>query len=410
MTPAVVVAGGLLILGLLADAPGLVVIAVLTLATSWLSTLWSRHGLAGVTYERRLEHDRAVWGDEVELTVTIDNAKLLPLAWIEAEDFASRDLSVRGRRLLASSRPGLAILQNLYSLGPYEQVRRTFHVIADHRGLYRFDSVRLSVADLFGRNVARSEEPSPATFLVRPRTVPVRTQTGSVVPLGTRRARRGQIEDPSLFAGVRPFQRGDPRRRIHERASARVGRPMSKRFEPSTARQALVALDIQTHDDPIWLLAYDEALVESLAVAAASLARQLLADGAACGLAVNGWTYSLARTGFVPPGRGVDQLSRIADALGRTSSTASLPFAQLLAGLPGRVAPGTLVFAMSSREPLAIVPVVRRLRSSGFEVRHIVLGPHARAHAARGRRLGIETFPARLDPDWRTSDALTIAI
>jgi uncharacterized protein (DUF58 family) len=409
MSLALAVALALVVLGVIAAAPGLVLLGVLMVATAWLSNLWSRRGLDDVRYERRLANDRAVWGDTVELAVTIENKKLLPLAWLQADDFATVEMTVADRPLIPSDRPGYGILRNVWTLAPFEQVLRRVNLEAAHRGLYRFESVRLSVADLFGRDVATREEDRPATFLVRPRTVPVRTASGQVVPLGTRRARHGLVEDPSLFAGVRPFQAGDPRRRVHERATARLGRPVSKRFDPSTARQALVALDVQTQDGPTWLLAYDEELVESLAVAAASLARRLLADGAACGIAVNGWTYQLAWTGFVPPRAGHEQLTRITDLLGRTSSVASVPFTSLLAELPARLPSGTLVVTVSSRDPVAIVPALRHLRSGGFEIRHVALGPRATAHAAVARRLGIDASHGRLEPDWRTSDALTLA-
>jgi uncharacterized protein (DUF58 family) len=403
------VAVALVILGAVFAAPGLVLLGVLALAVAWLSNLWSRRGLDRVSYERRLARSRVVWGDSVELSVTIENRKLLPLSWLQADDYATEGTVVRERPLIPSERPGYGVMRNVWSLAPYEQVLRRFHLEATHRGLYRFESVRLAVADLFGRDVAAREEKRAATFLVRPRTVPVRTAAGAVVPLGTRRARHGLTEDPSLFAGVRPFQQGDPRRRIHERATARVGRPVSKRFEPSTAREVLVALDVQTHDGPFWLLAYDEQLMEALAVSAGSLARQLLADGAACGLAANGWTYTVARSGFVAPRAGHDQLARITDLLGRTSSVASLPFSRLLAELPARLPRGALIITLSSRDPALIVPDLRRLRSSGFTIRHVALGPRGETHAALARRFGIDASYGRLHPDWRTSDALILA-
>lgn len=408
MNPSILVAGGLVFLGVVSTAPGLVLIGALGLMTSWLSTLWSRHGLDEVHYERRLANDRAVWGDRVEMTVTIENRKLLPLAWLRADDFATLETTLSDNSLIASERPGYAILRNVWTLAPFEEVRRRFHLDAVHRGLNRFESVQLSVADLFGRESASREERLPATFLVRPRMVPIRAAGRALVSSGSRRARHGLVEDPALFAGVRPFQLGDPRRRIHERATARIGRPVSKRFEPSTARQVVIALDIQTHDGPYWLMAYDEDLVEALAVAGASLARRFLADGAAVGLAVNGWTYSPAKTGFVPARGGSVQLGRVADLLGRTSSVASRPFERMIAGLPGRIPTGTLVFTVSSRDPGPVLLTLRRLRASGFDVRHVAMGERAREHAERARQAGIAALTGHLDPDWGTSDALTL--
>lgn len=399
----------LLVLGVLRGATGIILLAVLTVMTAWLSTLWSRRGLAHVSYQRHLANDRAVWGDHVDLEVSIENRKVLPLAWLRAEDFVTEGLQIVDHVLSSSGRYGFSVLQNVWSLGPFERIVRHHQINATHRGRVQFDSVRLTVADLFGDDGASREVDLLDTLLIRPRTVPVRTARGAVVPLGARRGLRGLVEDPSLFAGVRPFQAGDSRRRIHQRAFARTGRPLSKRFDPSTARQIVVALDIQTESVPYWSLAYEEDLVESLAVAAASLARRLVADGAACGVAFNGWTYSLARIGFVPPRAGGDQLIRIADQLARMSSTPSVPFDRVLATLPARLAPGTLVLTISSQDPIRFAPALRRLRASGYEHRHVSLGPDSVAHAARARLAGIDAVAGALDPDWRTSATLTLA-
>ena len=399
----------LLVLGILTRAPGIILLAVLIVLTTWLSTLWSRNGLARVTYRRHLANDRAVWGDHVDLEVAIENGKALPLAWLRAEDFVTEGLEIVDHVLTSSGRYGFSILQNVWSLGSFERIVRHHQIHATRRGRVEFDAVRLTVADLFGRDAASRETDLLDTLLIRPRTVPVHAARGAVVPLGARRSIRGLVEDPSLFAGVRPFQAGDSRRRIHQRAFARTGRPLSRRFDPSTARQIVVALDIQAENAPYWSLAYEHDLVESLAVAAASLARRLIADGAACGVAFNGWTYSLARVGFVPPRAGGDQLIRITDQLARMSSTPSVPFEHVLATLPARLAPGTLILTISSREPTRFAPTIRRLRASGYEHRHVSLGPDSIAQAARARLAGIDAVAGALDPDWQTSATLSLA-
>jgi hypothetical protein len=156
-------------------------------------------------------------------------------------------------------------------------------------------------------------------------------------------------------------------------------------------------------------MTYDDGVMESLAVVAASLARRLLADGAACGLAANGWTYTPSRIGFVAPRPGRDQLARVADILGRLTPIASVPFDDLLAVLPGRLAGGSLIWIVSSRDLAEVARPLRRLRASGFEVRSAAVGPRAAAHAALARRLGVAATAAHLRPDWRTADAVTLA-
>lgn len=408
-SPVGLVVAVLLVLGLWSGATGLVFVGLVVGVTAWLRTVWSRRGPIGLTYHRELGSERVVWGDRVPLTLVVENRKLLPLAWLTTDDFVSDDLVVDGAPVVPTERPGIASLRTTWSLAPYEEVRRHLEIVAERRGRFRFESVALTVADLFGRSAATVEEPLPATLIVRPRTVPVQVVGPAALPFGPRPIRRGLVEDPALFAGVRPFQPGDPRRRVHERAMARLGRPVSKRFEPSAVRDVVVALDVQTLPGPVWLLQWDEELVEALAVAAGSLARRVLDDGAACGLAVNAWTYQPDRIGFVPPRAGPGQLARILDLLGRMTPVPSMPYPRMLGMIARRVPAGSLVLGLTSRDPVELVPTLRRLRSSGFEVLLVALGPEAASHAAAARRHGLPVRLASLGSGWRTCHALELA-
>jgi uncharacterized protein (DUF58 family) len=400
---------GLVILGAFARAPGLLLVGALLLLSSLVRTLWSRYGLRSVSYERRLVRDRATLGEPVEMTVTAWNDKILPLAWLEADDLVSDGLVVRERPIQRSDRPGYASLRSSWTLAPFERVTTHLHVSADRRGVYRFGTVHLQVADLFGRDVAVRTEEHPEALLVRPRAVPVRLVTPELAPLGERRTRHGLFPDPALFAGVRPYQSTDAPRTIHWRATARVGQPVSKRFEPATSRRALIALDVQTNEEPYWMMVYDDDLLESLIVAAASLARFILDDGGSVGLAANAWSGSMRRTAFVPPAGGPAQLPTVLDALARLSVFASTPFDVLLGDLVTRLAPGTAVIVVSGHDPTDALPIEARLATSGFPVTHVAFGKGRQRWADAARRAGLPARAAALDRGWRDSEAMELA-
>jgi len=399
----------LIVIGAFTATPGLLLVGALLILSSVVRTLWSRYGLRGLTYERRLVRDRVTIGEEVELLVSAWNDKLLPLAWLEADDLVSEGLLVRERPVSRSDRPGFSALRSTWTLAPFERVTTHLHVSAHRRGVYRFGPVRLQVADLFGRDVAvRSDEISD-TLLVRPRSVPVQIATPELAPLGERRARFGLHPDPSLFAGVRPFQPGDPRRAVHWRATARLGQPVSKRYEPATIRRTVIALDVQTNEEPYWMMVYDEDALESLVVATASLARFVLEDGGSVGLAANAWSGTLARTAWVAPASGEGQLPAILDALARLSVFASSPFEVLLRDLTARLEPGTSVIVVSGHDPRPVLGLEARLVSSGFPVTHVALGARRTDWADAARRAGLTARMADLDRGWRDSTALELA-
>ena len=399
----------MVIAGALLGAPGLLLIGGLTLLSRWLTTLWSRYGLASIGFERRIATSRAVWGDQVPLDVEVWNRKLLPVPLLTADDHVTDTLRVVGRTLVASERPGQGVLQNSWSLLWYERVVRHLVIDARRRGAFTFGPIRLTVSDLFERGTNSEERELPGELLVRPRTVPVRAPHPAQAPLGTSRARSSLFTDPSRFAGVRPYEPGDPMRRIHWRATARVGEPVSRRYEPVHERQVLLAVDLQTVPGPYWLMLFDDDQVEALCVAAASLARRMLRTDTACGLLVGAQLAGGRRWSYLPPSAAASQLGRIEDVLARVQPILSLPFERLLGVVPRRLAPGGTVLSLGARDPEPYVHRLRRLSRTGYAVTHLCFGPDGEAHRAGMAALGIAAHIAELDPDWKNADALVLA-
>lgn len=398
----------MLLVGAALAAPGLLLIGGLTLLSRWLTTLWSRYGLASITFERRLGSHRAVWGDEVTLDVEVWNAKLLPVPLLVVDDFVTDSLRVLGRRLGPSERPGRGVLANAWSLLWFERVVRHLRIDARRRGVFAFGPIRLTVSDLFERGTNSEERELPDELLVRPRTVPVHAAQPALAPLGTTRTRASLFADPAQFAGVRAYQPGDPARQIHWRATARVGRPVSRRYEPVNERQVLLAVDLQTVPGPHWLMLFDDEQVEALCVAAASLARRSLHDGAACGLMLGTQLAGGRRWAYLPPSAATGQLGRIEDVLARVQPILSLPFEQLLAVVPRRLPPGGTVEVLSARDPSPFVDPLRRLSRSGYAVRLLALGDEREAHGRLASAAGLDGGVADLAPSWREADALVL--
>jgi uncharacterized protein (DUF58 family) len=401
------------VIGAVAGVPGLVLVAAITLVYGTLTRLWTRYGVRRVEYGRTLGASRAVVGDEVALDVTIWNRKPLPLPWVAVDDLVTDGITIREQPQLDrdQERHGRRILFNAWSLAWYERVVRHFHVDADRRGSYEFGPFRMRIRDILGRDAAETEPEEAGTdsLVISPRTAPVRSTGHDLAPIGDRRARQGLVHDPALFGGVRPFQPGDSLRRIHWRATARLGEPVSRRYEPARGREVLIALDVQTIEGPHWQMTYDDEAFESLCVAAGSIARRLLADGAACGLAAASFTGTVETTAFLAPDAAAGQVTRVGALLARIGPVSSSPYERLLTWLTRRIPPGTTILALTARDPRTWLAAVRRLARSGYGVEIVCMGPDAALHAAAARHLGLRVRVGTLDPDWRTADALVLA-
>jgi uncharacterized protein (DUF58 family) len=398
----------LLIVGTYLAVPVAVILAIVVLLIEAVRRIWSRYGLTGVTYTRRLERDRIGWGEEIPVSIEIWNRKHLPLAWLRADDTASPGLVIRERGL-AIGRTGRGVLRNVWTLAPFERVTRHFHVGADRRGVYELGPVELAVGDLFADHAAAEELPGIDRFLVRPRTVPATALRRQDTLGGADRSRFGLTQDPSRYAGIRDYAPGDPLRRVHPRASARLGRPVVKRFEPSRDREVLIALDVQTRAGPAWETGLDDEAAETLFVVAASLARSLALERAAIGLAAAGYHGTVSRFAFLPVSEAPGQAERVLDLLARISSHPSEPFERLIGMLLRAVRMGTTVVVVTARDPSPYLIHLRRLERAGCPIVIVACGPGAASDAAVARSAGLAARSARLDGPWRTAAHLMMS-
>jgi uncharacterized protein (DUF58 family) len=405
MTPLMVAAIALVVIGAFLRVPVIVILGLIAGALEAAHMLWARRGLTGVRYSRRLAAERMNWGNEIEMRIEVWNRKRLPLAWLRAVEEVSSGVSVRHRP--GAAEETVTALRNTWTLAPFERVVRHVWVTANRRGVHSIGPTHVSVGDLLARDAAGIHLDAVDHFVVWPRVVPALGLARPDRWGDADRATFGLIEDPARFAGVRPYSPGDPMRRIHARTSARLGRPMTKRFEPSRERQLLVALDIQTVGGRDWdMLSPGGGDVEALYVVAASLVRSLAADGASFGLTAAGFTRTPTTFADVGIGSGANHADRVLDVLARLSPYPSAPFSLLLARIRRRYRGGTTVLIVTMRDPRPFLEDMRRLRRAGFGVIVLTCGPAAAEDALSARRAGFKARAAQLDGPWQTATRL----
>jgi uncharacterized protein (DUF58 family) len=397
----------LVLAGSLLGIPAVVLLGLALALAEGVRATWSRRGLRGLSYVRSLPRARGVVGDEMPLDLTVWNRSALPLSWVRAVDEASAGVEVRERDLV-DTETGSGLV-NGWTLAPFERVTRHYHLVARRRGVHSLGPVRLETGDLFARSASVGSDERVDRWLVRPRTVAVVTVEREHEWGGDRRARRGLVEDPTRYAGVRPYQPGDPIRAIHWRATARTGTPVVRRFEPARHREVVVVLDLQTVEGRGWALGYDDDAVETLCVVVASLVRRLRDDGAAVGIAAAGYAGAPRPFVLVPPGSSSDQLGRCLDVLARLGSLPSAQAGRLLTWVLRSSRPGTAFVVVSARDPVSFLPALRRVARTGHPVALVALGKDAAEHAARARAAGIDARSGALDSAWATASRLVVA-
>ncbi len=78
-----------LVLGLVTQTMSIALIGGLVLATIGVSRLWNETTLAEIEFRRQLDADRALPGDQVNLSLTVINRKPLPAASLRIDEHVS---------------------------------------------------------------------------------------------------------------------------------------------------------------------------------------------------------------------------------------------------------------------------------------------------------------------------------
>lgn len=352
----------LLLVIALATQTRLLLVSVLgTLAICGLAQLWRRYGIRDVIYEREFGEHRLFPGEQTLLRLRLTNRKLLPLPWLSI----SEEFSVGLRPLDEPERPKslrrFAVRQS-FTLGPFEQVERDIPLLAVARGCYRFAAVPAAVGDPFGLYRAEGTLGQQEEVLVYPALLEGwQYRLDSQQPFGDVAARRPLWPDPARLAGVRDYIPGDPLHRLHWRATARVGHLQTRRFDPATALQLVVVLDVNTAEQA-WQ-GVDHALLERSISVAASIARDAVERRLPVGLLANALTVNSDRTIWVPPGRSPDQFPVMLEQLARLIPYFGLPIGQVLERELPQLPFGAaiiLVSALDSTDTAATVAMLQR--------------------------------------------------
>ena len=387
--------------GAVVGVPGVVAVGVVAAGAAAARAVWSRGGSEAIEYTRRLSSDRVVCGDDVGLEIGVRNRSPLPVPWVRTVEILGRGVSIH--RPIGARQRGIGVGEAIrgelvvgWSLGPFESAVRRFAIRTVRRGVFELGPSAVGSGDLLGRPMPSYEIAGRAQFVVRPRMVGVHGLDDARDWDGDRRARVGLVEDPSRYAGVREYRPGDPLRRIHWRAAARIGRPLTRRYDPSRRQDVLLALDLRAPRGPEVGPAERDEATEAIIVATISLARGLLGEGAAVGLAVAGFAGG-RRILFLPPNATTTGLELMADLLARLDAIPSMAFPVLLEDVARRVPPGTTIVSLGAVDPLEAVPALRSLRRGGFGVLHLAFGRDGAGFAARAVAAGIPARPANLD-------------
>ena len=314
----------LLVIAAVTREPVVLVAAAAALAGWLVSEFSGRVALRGVTVTCELQPSRMVAGDLFTARITIVNRKPFPMPWLEVR------LTLPDGIDPEPATPGMSrgSVGAAFSPKGHERVTLAFPLRATRRGAYELGPLRIRSGDWLGfAHVEATWTTWPTStgsshIVVYPKPLSVADRhRPSLRPLAETATKRGLLQDPLRFRGVRQHRSGDPRKEIHWKASARLGSLHTKQYEPATSLDAVFLLNVATYDQ-YWIQADPDA-AETVISATVELIRHAADAGRQIGLVTNGIdnvTHEQPRSAL---GRGPRPLVRSLEILARLGPYAS---------------------------------------------------------------------------------------
>jgi uncharacterized protein (DUF58 family) len=253
------------------------------------SVFFKKLGFKGLTYHRTFNKQTAFPNEKIEIVDEITNKKLLPLPWVSVEAKMSRYLvSVVDEHVPNEDQ----FHQTLFSLLPYQQIKRRHHMIVKKRGVYQLASVALTLGDMFGFSDTYQSHETTGKLIVYPKLYRKNSLPSDVqVFLGEQTVNRWIIEDPFLKIGTRDYQVGDASHKINWKQTAKRRELQVNEHDHTRELDLTIVLNIDQSDD-IWLPINDEALFEESLSIVGSMFYQLNQQAAPFSFVTNAVTIN----------------------------------------------------------------------------------------------------------------------
>lgn len=369
--PGLVLMAGTMVAAAWFGMAGLVLVAGLVAATGLVARGWAYLSLRAVRLSCAVSAHRAFPADEIQFSVEIDNAKLLPLSWLEAEIAMPAEL-VPGDELLGTDNEGASCLRFATALGPYRKAVLRRPIACLKRGYHRIGAGTLRSSDVFGLFIRTRAFATGEALVVYPRIHPV-SELGlpAYQPLGAARDPRRLFEDPGRPMALRPYTPETPFKAIAWSASARTGELMARQCEPTVSLDTALYLAVDSFGPQ------DEVLFEMAVSAAASIASHELENRRQVGIFANGLQADGTGAVVVPASRAPDQQTVILERLARLGREPSETFRAFLdATLPATAGRATLA-VIARQFDAALLERLRQLHERGRPVVLLQAGPGA---------------------------------
>ncbi len=354
----------MILFGVGLKSPALVVLAIMLLTIIPVAWAWNRAALYRVSYERALSEHRVFAGETIDLTIRVNNRKLLPLAWVRVDDPFPAMLPPTNKELAPSHIPLTGYLVHRAALGPFERARWDYRLDCKQRGYYLLGPARLKSGDLFGLFEQSATLARADRLIVYPHIAPMEDwNLPAKDPVGEVKARVPLFDDPLRPRGVRDYHPDDAPKHIHWRMTARRGELQVKQYDPTMDHQWMLFVNVATFEQT-WQGVEPEKLERVISLAA-SIANFAAEQKIAVGLIANGTWPDADQRLKILPSRDPNHLRHILEALAAITSFVTTPIETLLRAESPKLAWGATLVMITAIVTEPMLAEMARMQKVG---------------------------------------------
>ena len=216
---------------------------LLVLLLGFGASLWSSSVLHKTSVQIGEGQTACHAGDTLPLTLIVHSRSLFPLIWLDVTVPFGEKLIVKREgddhpelESNGYSKPQYGLRERFAWLLWQQEITCEETLETLRRGVVPIDSIRLQAGDGLGlaANFRDAALERPVRLVVYPRLVPVDIRPFTRLVTLAEAGAKGQTEDITLLKSSRPYQHGDPMKRINWRYLAMTGRMEVNQYETIT--------------------------------------------------------------------------------------------------------------------------------------------------------------------------------
>lgn len=303
-----------------------IVLIFIGIILNYLSKKYSDYNLY---YKREISKSLVEIDEEFDITVIIENKKILPVTFINVtEKFPDSMYYKYTANLLKTA--NYLYHKSSYTLMPYQRIKRTYKAACSKRGKHNFYDVTLTIGDFLGIDTTSKSIDFSQSIIALPKPLNIDEHLKPYGDYyGDISVKRWIIDDPILTIGIREYTPFDPQKFIHWPSSLKSNKLMVKKFDFTCENTSLIILNIECNK-PFWIN-IDEVKIEKCLSFVRTIVEEFQREGIPYAYIDNiqGSDFS-NKNGSVAFGYGISLLNQILENLGRASYAADEEFEETL--------------------------------------------------------------------------------